>query len=243
MKKWVFFLFLFYFAPLLFSSFAFAQDSVRESEEQNKAVSFYRTSLGENSTLYKGRVYVGLNKLIKGHQFLDTDEWQPGSLYYKGNWYRDVPMLYDIFRDELVIQHTNGFLKIQLLKSELDKFHFLNSTFVNIQDSSSLKTLPSPGVYEKVYGGEVSVFVKRRKLVKETIQEMEVKREFEQTNQYFIQKENQYHEVKRKGSVLRVLKEHKKEIRKRMREEGIKFRRNPEAAIVKMVNFYEQAKN
>ena len=243
MKKWISYLFFFSFYLLLFSSVAFAQDSVGESEEQNNAVSFYRTSLGENSSLYKGRLYVGLNKLIKGHQFLDTDEWQPGSLYYQGNKYKDVPMLYDIVRDELVILHTNGFLKIQLLKSELDKFHFLNSTFVNIQDSSSLNSLPSPGIYEKVYDGEVSVLVKRRKLVKETIQEMEVRREFEQTNQYFIQKENKYHEVKRKGSVLRVLKEHKKEVRKRMREEGIKFRRNPEAAIVKMVNFYEQAKN
>ena len=243
MKKIFSFLFFLSFTLLRLSSDAFGQDSVGDSEEQNNAISFYRNTVGENSSLYKGRLYVGLNYLIKGHQFLDTDEWQSGSLFYQGNLYKDVPMLYDIFRDELVILHTNGFLKIQLLKSELDKFNVLNSTFVNIQDSSSLNTLPSPGIYGMIYEGDIAVFVKRRKLIKETIQEMQVIREFEQTNQYYIYKDSNYHEVKRKGSVLRVLKEHKKEIRRRLREEGIKFRRNKELAIVKMVSFYEQAKN
>ena len=243
MQKSFSFVFFFSFTLLLFSSDAFAQGSVGDSAEQNNAISFYRNTVGGNSSLYKGRLYVGFNKLIKGHQFLDTDEWQPGSLFYQGNLYKGVPMLYDIFKDELVILHTNGFLKIQLLKSELDKFTFLNSTFVNIQQKDSLNSLPSSGIYEMIYEGDIAVLVKRRKLIKETIQEMEVKREFEQTNQYYIYKDNNYHEVKRKASVLKVLKEQKKEVRKRLKEEGIKFRRDKELAIVKMVSFYEQAKN
>ncbi len=219
----------------------FAQRSSFPEPHQEKTLSLYTNVIGENSSLYKGKVYVGVKKVIKGHQFFETSDWIYGSVVYQGNLYKNVPLLYDLLQDELLIRHPNGFLRIQVQKRELNSFTILKKTFVNFLTSDTADLMAPSGIVERIYEGDISVFVKRQKRVDERIREMTVEREFEQENNFYLLKDGLFYSVKRKSHVFKVLQDRKKIIRKELRKNGIVFRKNPEYALVKIVEYYQSA--
>ncbi len=208
-------------------------------------VQFYRQKVKDNSVLFQGRQYIGFDNRIEGHAFFLTSEWLEGDLYYKGRHYQQVPMLYDITAEELVVKHYEGLFRIKLFKEQVDHFVLLGHHFVNpmatdtaIADSKG-RLLLNDGFYELLYKGNSQVLAKRKKIVEESIVEKRIHIEFVQNNFFYIEKDGVYYAVKKKGSVLGVLKDRKKEVRQYLTKHKIKFRKNPEFAIVKMVEFYD----
>jgi hypothetical protein len=188
------------------------------------------------SHLYNGIEYVNYDSQIDGHQFFESPVLEEGSVRYNGILYRNVPMVYDIMKDELAIEHFYKYYKISLISERISQFSLLNHTFVRLvtNNQANIRT----GFYEKLYDGQVKVLAKRSKIMDEEIVHQRVKRRFVQKDRYYVYKDKAYYEVKNKKGAIRILKDRKKEIRKFLQQHQAQFT-TLEQALVGISQFYD----
>ncbi|HEY9194953.1 MAG TPA: hypothetical protein VIM77_01765, partial [Mucilaginibacter sp.] len=98
----------------------------------------YNTAIGQMSRLYNGPEYEFYDPLIKSNAFfLDINAFKPGTVNYDGIFYSDVPMMYDLNKDMVVVRLYNGFSKYSLLNSRVQNFDLLGHHFVYIASDST----------------------------------------------------------------------------------------------------------
>ncbi len=215
-------------------------DSAFVAQQQKNAIQLYYNSLDIQSGLYNGSEYLVYVQLLKdGHPYLDTTKLTYGSVFYDGMLYQDVPMLYDIVKDELVIQHYNKVFHIQLIQSKIDEFKILDRPFLHLGKDSTIQGNVKNGFYEVLYDGQIKLYAKRIKTIQEYIPEMKVEQRVFSNNRYFIYKNKAYHEVYNLPSVLKVLKDKRINYKQTLRKQHIKFRKQRETAIKFMLQQYE----
>ena len=74
-------------------------------------IDLHNQTLGSHSPLYNGREYVNYDKYITGNQFFLSDLLEEGSIMYDGVLYRNVSLLYDIVKEEVIVEHFNKYYK------------------------------------------------------------------------------------------------------------------------------------
>jgi len=62
-------------------------------------------------------------------------------------------------------------------------------------------------------------------------------------NIYYIKKEGVYRTIRNKSSLLSVLKNKKKEVQQYLKTNDIKFKKEPERAMIMAVRYYDQLTN
>jgi hypothetical protein len=93
-------------------TFASAQES---PETSVSAISEFDQVYGPDYNLINGKKYIDLYASAQGHPFLDTRNFNNGWLKLKGEIYEDVPMLFNIFEQQLLLQVSTGNLGTQQL--------------------------------------------------------------------------------------------------------------------------------
>jgi hypothetical protein len=192
-----------------------------------------------HSHLYNGSEYVDYDNFFIGHQYFETDDWEDGTVHYDGILYRDVPLQFDIRQDELVTDNFAGPLRIRLVSQKVRQFTLLGHTFVRIVSDSLQNTGVRTGFYDQLYAGGVTLLSKRNKIIEEYIENGKLVSEFIQKDRYYILKDGRYHSVKSKKSVLSLYADRRKELQKYLRENKVRFRENPEYAMVLMTRHYD----
>lgn len=246
MNKTISFLFVYVF-HFVFLSEAEGQGGVADSSSYlqssiENTIALYRGSVGRNAPLYKGKIYVGYSNKIVGHQFFEFDSKSEGTILYDGILYEDVPLCFDLSREEVVVDLENGF-KIKLNHDKIGKFSLFGHTFIPIKTGELNNSRISPGMFDLLWEGETLVVAKRTKKLTNHIENNVSVSKFEQENKYFIKKNNSFYRVKSKRSVLKLFKDKKKDIRKLLKNNQIKYSRDPERGIIKIVEFSEQLSN
>lgn len=196
----------------------------------------YNPFIEKQSRLYNGVEHLGYSFKIKGHAYFLQRELQTGAIVYDGLEFVNVPMIYDLLKDQVVIQHFNGFTKIGLVQEKVAAFTLNGHHFIRLD--SLLGPPIITGYYDEAYTGRLKVLVKRGKYVEETIKD-EIEREFIQKDLYFIQKEGAYHAINSYKGLLALLKDRSKEVRQYLRKNRIKYRKGPENAILKATAYYD----
>jgi hypothetical protein len=192
-----------------------------------------------HSHLYNGSEYVDYDHYIDGHQYFGSDEWEEGTIHYDGTLYRQVPLLYDVRYDQVITENLAGPLRIRLVAEKVRYFTLLGHTFVRIVADSTTQGGMRTGFYDQLYDGRVQVLVKRVKLIHEQIASGQVDRDFYERNRYFLRKNGHFYSVKGKGSVLSVFDDRKRELQKFLREQKIRYKRDPESAMVQLARHYD----
>lgn len=223
-----------------FSHAQYLTDTAVARRQEAQAADIYYESLKTQSGIYNGSEYVQYTHLLKeGHPYFDTTQLKKGAVFYNRVLYTDVPMLYDIIRDELVAQHFNKVFLIQLIKSKIDWFDLYGHRFEHLGRDSTRPGNVRNGFYDLLYNGKVKMYVKRVKMIQETIPDMQVERKVYANDRYFIFKDSIYHEVNSQASVMKVLPNHNNELKQAVRSNKIRFRKNREYAIKLMVQKYD----
>ncbi len=224
---------------------SFGQTQTEKDSHQlaiKNTVSRYYKSLGEQSGIYYGPAYIGYPyQLSNGHQFFESPNLTQGTIFYNGMLYQDIPMWYDLVKDEVVVQNIDSLSMISLHNERIDYFSLLGHYFIKIsQDSSSSL---STGFYDQIYKGKTEVLVRR---YKGTLEDVSTEGIFtkilKQKNEIYLKKEGKYFSVLSSGSVLKALGNKQKEILSHLKKNAIKFKKDPEKAIVMMVSYYDQLK-
>jgi hypothetical protein len=206
------------------------------------AIGVYYKSLGEESPLYNGSEYIEYAyTLQEGHPFFQIADFENGNINLDGMIFHDVPVLYDIVKDQVIIQDFQRVYKINLPAEKVREFFLLGHLFVRITRDSAdqVKT----GFYDQLYKGKVALFAKREKKILEKYSNIQISKVVITENIYYIKKEGVYHTIKNKSSLFAVLKTRKKEVQQYLKTNNIKFKREPERAMIMAVKYYDQLTN
>jgi hypothetical protein len=232
------------------SKSSFAQTAIVDSSSQqnalNNAVILFNASIGNQSPLYNGPEYYYYDPTIKGNAyFLDINAFKPATVYYDRALYKGVPLLYDLFSDQVVVLLYNHFSKFSLLKDRVKSFDLLDHHFVNIDaDTAGNNPVIKSGFYDELYNGKLEVLVKRSKSIQtSTGGTLGAESYFSPAIDFYLKKNNIYYSISSQGSMLNVLKDRKKELQQYIRASQIKFRVNPEEAMVKIATYYDHLTN
>ncbi|MBN8859104.1 MAG: hypothetical protein J0H29_11990 [Sphingobacteriales bacterium] len=221
-------------------AWAQSMDTALTSLQKKNAISVYYRSLQQQSGLYNGSEYVPYVDMLKeSHPYFDTSKMVNGSVYYNGISYTNVPMVYDIVRDELIILHFNKVFFLQLIKSKTESFEILGHSFVHLGRDSTKKEGVRDSFYDLLYNGKIKLYAKREKMILESIPNMTIERKTYSKNRYFIFKKDRYTEVYSKKSLLYFFNDKKSILKQSLKKQKIKFRKQREQAIIAMVEQYD----
>jgi hypothetical protein len=208
----------------------------------NNAKSFYTKETAGEGPLFNGVQYKGLvlHNYDDGHPYFLSDDWIEGSIVYDGGQYDSILVQYDLISDKVVIDHPLSHFRMELIDEKVSSFVLDNHQLVRLSVDSTKASI-QPGYYELLYNGKLKVYAKHRKIKQEQYESDQIKSLFTQKIQYYILKDNIYHPVKSKSSVLKVFHNKKVMVRKYLSKNKISFRKDTGLAIAKSTEFYEES--
>jgi hypothetical protein len=235
---------VYFFISILSSNTLRAQDSTSSQLSTSNAIAFYNKFIGEDAHLYNGSEHTLYDFRIKGHPYFESNLLQSGFVNYDSILYQHINMAYDIVRDELTTNRYNQNFRITLVNEKIAYFSILNHYFVRIIQDSINKSIITTGFYDQLYNGKLKLFAKRpKKIIEKVTAEEGDQLWFEEHDGYFILRNNKYFSVKDKNNLFDFFKDRKKDLKKYLRKNKIKFKDDPELAILKSVEYYDQLKN
>lgn len=222
--------------------FSFGQDSTFVEHSRAEAISFYSNSVRDQSLLFNGVEYKPIPEPYEGHPFFQSEYIEEGAITYYGEVYQNVPMHYDLVHDEVVIEHYDQKGYVGLVKPHQNKitsFVLLDHTFVHLGTQLTGEDIRD-GFYDLLYDGNVKILAKRKKTISEDLSQQVLKVSFNEKNNYYLFKDNKYYSIRSKGSLLKVLKDKRKELNQFASKRKADFSLNKELGFVKLAEHYDQ---
>jgi len=225
------------------NSKAIGQDHPADSSQlhtiaKNMETAFNK-AIGDQSGLYNGPAFLPYNFRSKTNaNFEDTTSFNNGAVNYDGILYTNVPLIYNIHRDELVSHLYNGFSLYTFLSDRVYMFDLLGHHFVRILADTLNKQLVT-GFYDELYNNKLRLLARRTKNIQEESSLQAVSSVFVPKTEYFLKKGTVYYNVNSQGKFFDVLKDRKKELKQYVKDNKIKFRDNPEQAMVTLAAYYD----
>lgn len=225
----------------LFSSFplcAHAQQSLADTTAEAVALFAPRHTGATAARLVSGTEYLDYTPSNTiGNQFFLNNTAQPGSVYYDERYFTDVPLLYDLKLDQLILADTVHNVKLRLINERVAFFQLDGRHFVRVQADSAAEA-PN-GFYQVLLDGHVRLLARRSKKVAEEIVQQHLSFIYKETSRLFTQQNGKLTEITKLGSLLTVLADHKPELQKFVRSNKLKFSGSErELSATRLVDYY-----
>jgi hypothetical protein len=215
-------------------------DTAFLAQATTKAIALYSTTISHQSRLYNGNDYVIYLSKEEEHPYFGTDDWAYGSIVYWDELYENVPLLFDLSVDQVIVEHERG-SPIRLIPEKVQRFTMMNHTFVRLLRDDKNKL--ADGFYDELYNGQTKVYAKYFRAYRETLEAPRIIPHFDASVRYYLVKDGNFHVVKSKGSVLQVLGDRKSELKSFLRKNRIRYNDDREKAIVRLAEFYDTLKD
>ena len=229
------------FIALISSAQSPPGDSILYSSSAVQVIDYFNSNIFDQSEIYSGPQYDLYPPANKGtFYFQDKNYCVPSLICFNSRWHKDIPVLYDVYNDQMVSVINNSLF---VLKSDkLSDIYLLNHHFVYLKTQG--QTDMATGFYDELYGGKSKVLVKRIK----TIFDHQVSAQFaeiiyEDHTTIYLKKGDKFIPVSSKGDVKDVFTDKKKQINQFIRTNKIKFNNDKEGAIAKVASYYDQISN
>lgn len=190
--------------------------------------------------LYHGRQYLNSYGRVDGHPYFGAGTFDTGSVQFNGFLYTDIPLYYELVRDELLTLGADGYTLIVLNAAQIDHFDLPGSHFVYIVKDSSQSDLYNTGFYEQNYLGRDGVFSKHIKYKTEPLTAT-IKPFFQERNLHFVWHNGNYHLVRRRKDLFRVYNDRRKDIQRLVKEHSLNFKDNFESSLIQTVRLLDQS--
>jgi hypothetical protein len=230
--------------PLLFIyTYSFAQrpepDTLFLTSAITNAKKLYVETINGQARLYNGSDYLEYKPVEAEHPYFTSDDWVLSTVEYAGEYFSNVPILYDINTDQVITEHYYSNNKMVLTKELLSSFTFQNRLFVRLDKNSSKNFTLKTGFYELLYNGQTKAYSRRTKDIQKRISADKYDVSFDEKTRYYIYKNESYYEVSSKASMLQLFSDKKHELKRLLKEDHIRFKTDKEKAIVAILKYYE----
>jgi hypothetical protein len=208
-----------------------------QSVSFRNSLAYFQNEIGEDAHLFTGKEYTPYDKIIKGHPFFISPLMESNTLFYDGILYTNIPLLFDIVRQQIVINRYNKNIRITLLSEKVKYFTVAGHRFENIALIEGKDGYTGEGIYDIVFDGKASVLVKRIKRIKYPLK-AEDPPGFVEEDEFYIRNGSNLYPVDNKGSLLQALHDKKELIKTYIRKSRFKFRKNLEKELMITTAYY-----
>ena len=215
-------------------------DSLAVAAAVAGATQQYTKEVRPESVLFNGAEYVNYNQSTTiGHQFFGSPDPQRGTVSYRGAVFREVPLSYDLARDQVVMTYPNQAATVQLVPEQLAAFSLGSHQFVRVvADSATSAVLPT-GFYEVLQPGPISLLARHTKKIEQTTVQQNLRLQFRQTDQLFVRTATATTEAASLKDLLALLPSHKQEVQRYAHEQKLRFSAaQREAAMLSALRYY-----
>jgi hypothetical protein len=233
------------FVPVFFGTFFFstahAQSAIADSSllyATGQPVQSYINSRGNSLQLYNGVEYVFLYQQVKGFPFYSVNRFEENNIVYDGILYQHVPLAYDIVSNQVITKTLdNNYL--QLIPEKINSFTINNHLFVRLAAADVANTALTPGFYDATINNAAALLIKHEKVVIHSSKPEEPDH-FNEYNYYYLKKGDTYYAVKNSRTLLKILQDKSSELKAFMHQYKLNFKKNPELALIRMIEYYAQ---
>ena len=207
------------------------------------ASAIYNSALYDQVGLYNGSEHVEHfdYKNPKGFPYYKSDDWTDGNIVYDSGVYTNVPMMYDVLNDKVIVEAPYSHFKLELVSEKVNSFRIFDRDFVRIATFAGDSTFRT-GFYEVIYHGpKADAFVHRRKDRQETPHTSGIEVEYLNKDAYFVLRNGVYYRIRKKSSVLTAFADKKKALKKSMRaHRELNFWKRKEASLALVTRLYNE---
>ncbi|MFD0750385.1 hypothetical protein ACFQZS_09550 [Mucilaginibacter calamicampi] len=230
------------FYCMIFGNKAIAQ-IVENNEQLNSVaeniVTTYQKNIGPQSRLYRGPAYEFYDQFAAGTPYYsDSQNFTNGTVKYDGIVYKNIPLLYDEYRQVLVTFLYDKTSNVALLSDFVNEFDLRGHHFIRVVPDENNKKMDI-FFYDELYNNKLQLLVKREK--SREAESLSLKTIFVNKNTYYLKKGQHYYTVNSKGQLLNVLNDKKKELKLYIKK-NIDFS-DLEMALTSVISYYDKISN
>lgn len=192
----------------------------------------YRRKAGDQAEMFVGKVEPGYPPTIYySHPYWLFDEFFPGEVVFNGLLYRNVPVRYDAYLKQLVVntpvKRSNVYVPMHLV----EKF-VLGGTEYSRRNGEIMAILFSSPRMELVE--QVNIELKEKFV--DNIKMYDFKREVK----YYVLRGGQMYEVNKLKSVLKLFPGRQKMLRRYAKERSLDFKIHRQSALIAMIKYADE---
>jgi hypothetical protein len=202
----------------------------------------YQRAIGMQARLYNCSKYLPPEQTLEQHPYFLSEDWIMGNVFYDGEYFQNVPLMYDLSIGQLITEHYSSGHAMQLVEEKLEHFFISGHLFEKIQNDSVCGSLPQTGFYDVLHPGVTKVVAKRQKLLREQIVSTIIERSFDERNRYFVFRKGVFFPVKSKASVVKLMADKKQQVKKFLKKQNVSFPDNRELVLKKLAEYYDTLK-
>lgn len=193
---------------------------------------------GIDDWLVNGRKYIPEHGNAKGHAYFSEQDWVTGTLVIKKKTYKDVEFKYNIDLDKIILRAevTRGGLVYVLLNDDfVTSFIIGEHYFIN---SAQLLLAGNSGYFELVFEGKHTLLIKHHKtFISEFNQNAPLGRFSDLNSVKYIYCDGLLNKIPSTKSLLTYFKPFRKEIKKYMKQEKIKYKKATNFELYQLLKY------
>jgi len=205
----------------------------------------YRENIPLDQEIISGGYFVDPPKTYEGHPYFFTKNFESSQITVNGLTYKEVPLLYNIWKDEVLTFQPVHKQKILIRADKVDQFILELEkpvSFIRVQENPKYSHHGN-GIYELYVEGKANVLIKHRKQTKSKREVGIYSHEFYEIEDYFIQKPGGILQVTAKKQAVDFLGLDKKEVRRLSRGTKLHFRSDKAGYLAFLVSLYNHLEN
>src|SRR6056297_571406 len=231
--------FIYFFFLLLFlnvSGFTQKEDVLIE-----RLIDSFETIYGTNDLLVDGLVYRSPDSRIQNHPYLYDDSWKLADIYVAHKKFENTSVKYDIVKNDIVlkVKLTEGGNKlVRINKLKVDSFRINKHLFVKLDPFPEKEG--TIGYYEQIFSNQEIRFVRKfEKSFKSVYNSITPNGKYSDLNEVrYLIKRNKVKNVTKRRSFLNYFpKSFKKDIRKYLRKNSIRYSKATYQELVQLSDF------
>jgi len=174
---------------------------------------------------------------VGGRPFFQSSDPQPGNLDYDGRHFAGVPLLYEQVQDQVLVYGPAQAEPLQLVRQRVQAFELAGHRFVRLPADAA--GVVAEGFYDLVVDGPARLWAKRAKKLEAATAGYNLKGEYEERTQFFLQRNEQFYAVTALSQLLGPLADKKPEMQAYARENRLRYVADSrEASLTALVRQY-----
>lgn len=196
--------------------------------------------VGTDKRYINGFLYAETFPGTMGHPFFQSEAWYQCDLSMDGRQYEDLTLRYDLYRDQVLYNHIHpeGSFIIVLNRELIENFVIDGHRFRKLPAPGHITSGMKEGYYEVLAEGKASFYVKWQKRLSDPGPDL--RGEFNQIAEWYIRNNGEFKRVSGKSGLIKVLEDHKKEIKDFINKNRIVVKPGTEIEIRRIIDYYNR---
>lgn len=202
----------------------------------------YKANIPLHQETISGGFYLDPPPTIEGDPYLFSKHFELGDLTINGIFYANVPLLYNIYTDEIVTFHPEHKQRVLIKTEKINAFSIHKKPVVNF-----IKIAENPGYgfhgngfYEVLDSGKAILLSKHYKTRKEKKEISKYTSSFVDKEDFWLQMDGNLRPINKRKDVIQLLGVDKKEIKTLANERNLIYRTDKRSYLQMVLGYYNQ---